>query len=97
VGSIFVLSEEESELRGVAMPEVVRREALVLLRDSVPLREKKRRVEELRFGGAEKFAAGESGGEEGPRREFRRWRAESQSVQGWVWDSPMWPQPLCWV
>jgi hypothetical protein len=54
---------------------MVRRDAVVLLRDSVPLKEKKRRVEELRFGGEEKFAAGDSGGELGPRREFRRWRA----------------------
>ena len=70
---------------------------MVLLRDSVPLREKKRRVEELRLSGTEKFAAGERGGELGPRKELRRRKAVSHSVHGFVCDSPMWPQPLCCV
>jgi hypothetical protein len=78
-------------------PVTVRREAEVLVRDSVPLNEKKRRVEELRFGGEEKVEAGERIGDEGPRRLLRFRRAVSQRVQGWVCDSPMWPQPLCWV
>jgi hypothetical protein len=64
-------------------------DAEVLVRDSVPLREKKRRVEELRFGGEEKVEAGERGGEAGPRRELRCRMAVSHSVQGWVCDSPI--------
>lgn len=35
------------------------------------------------------------GGERGPRMEARRCSAAAQRVQGVVWHSPMWPQPLC--
>lgn len=74
--------------------EIVRREAVEAEREMVWLREKKRRVEAERFTGAGFGAAGESGGDMGPLRSLRRWMAASQRVQGWWWDSPMWPQPL---
>lgn len=73
---------------------MVRREAVEAEREMVWLREKKRRVEAERFTGAALGMDGESGGESGPRSEFRRWMAVVQSVQGCWWDSPMWPQPL---
>lgn len=63
--------------------ETVRREAVEAERDIVWLREKKRRVEPERFTGAGLGAAGERGGDMGPRRSFRRWMAVSQRVQGW--------------
>lgn len=91
------------EDRGVAVPdgpETARRElddAVLVERDNVPLSEKKRRVDDVRFGGTNLVAGGESGGELGPRRLFRRWIAAGQSVQGWVWLSPTCPQPLCCV
>ena len=72
----------------------LRCEAVDAEREMVWLREKKRRVEAERFTGAGLGAAGERGGDMGPRRPFRRWMAASQRVQGWLWDSPMWPQPL---
>lgn len=72
----------------------MRREAVDAEREMVWLREKKRRVEPERFTGAGLGAAGERGGDIGPRRSLRRWMAASQRVQGWWWDSPMWPQPL---
>lgn len=53
---------------------MVRREAVddvVFDRESELLSEKKRRVEELRFGGR-MSTGGESGGEFGPRSAFRR-------------------------
>lgn len=54
------------------------------------MREKKRRVEEERFGDAKGV---DGGGERmaalGPRSEFRRFKAASHSVHGWVCDSPM--------
>lgn len=74
----------------------MRREAVDAEREMVWLREKKRRVEAERFTGAVEGTAGESGGDMGPRRELRRFMAASQRVQGWWWDSPMWPQPLLW-
>lgn len=73
---------------------VLRCEAVDAEREMVWLREKKRRVEAERFTGAGLGTAGERGGDMGPRRPFRRWMAASQRVQGWWWDSPMWPQPL---
>jgi hypothetical protein len=51
----------------------VRRDAFVSVRESVPLREKKRRVDDVRFGGAKSEGGGERGGDIGPRRELRRW------------------------
>lgn len=72
----------------------MRREAAEAEREIVWLREKKRRVDAERFTGAGSGAAGESGGDMGPRRLFKRCSALSQRVQGWWWDSPMWPQPL---
>jgi hypothetical protein len=89
------------ESRGVpGGPEVVRREevdAVVLLRDSVWLSEKKRLVDEARFGGGKLVTGGDNGGELGPRRPLSRWRAASHNVQGCVCDSPKCPQPLCCV
>jgi hypothetical protein len=79
---------------------VMRREVVdvvVLERESVVFSEKKRRVEDARFGGAKVTTAGESGGDMGPRRSFRRWTALSHKVHGCVWLSPTWPQPLCCV
>lgn len=79
-------------------PEVVRREdadALVLERDSVLPSEKKRLVDEARFGGAKVVSGGDKGGEFGPRKLLSLFRADSQSVHGCVCDSPIWPQPLC--
>jgi hypothetical protein len=70
----------------------VRRDADVLERES----EKKRRVEDVRFGGA-KVVAGERGGDMGPRRLLRREMAASQRVHGCVCDSPICEHPLCWV
>jgi hypothetical protein len=74
--------------------EIVRREAVDAEREICWLREKKRRVEPERFTGAGLGTAGERGGDMGLRRSLRRWIAASQRVQGWWWDSPMWPQPL---
>lgn len=73
-------------------PDTVRRDAVVLDREI----EKKRRVDELRLGGAKKLpVVGEvMSGEFGPRRSLRRWSATSHSVHGSVWDSPICPQPL---
>lgn len=74
-------------------PEMARREeavdALVDERDSVPLKEKNRRVDDERFGGTKAETGGESGGELGPRRWLSRPSARSHRVQGWVCDSPM--------
>jgi hypothetical protein len=74
-------------------PETARRElvdALVDDRESCPLSEKKRRVDELRFGGeAKSIAGGETGGELGPRIAFSFWIAVSHSVHGCVCDSPI--------
>ena len=78
----------ESEALDADVPE--RRElvdALVLERDSCPLSEKKRRVDEARLGAG--VAGGESGGEPGPRRLLSRWMALSHSVHGWSCDSPI--------
>jgi hypothetical protein len=68
--------------------------------DSVCDSDRKRRIDAERLGGGKKLAwwtGGEMGGEFGPRREYRRWMAESHSVSGCVDDSPMWPQPESWV
>jgi len=79
-------------------PDAVRRDEVVLERESVLLlSEKKRRVVEARLGGAKFTAGGLRGGDKGPRRSLRRCRAASHSVHGCVCDSPMWPQPLCCV
>jgi hypothetical protein len=90
--------ELESDVLGVITPEgpeAARREfvdALVEDRESCPLNEKKRRVDELRFGGdAKSTAGGETGGELGPRIALSFWIAASHSVHGCVCDSPMWP------
>lgn len=72
-------------------------EAMVLERDSVPLSEKNRRADGERLGGGKFAAERDNGGELGPRRAFRRARPSLQSVNGWVCDSPIWPQPLCEV
>jgi hypothetical protein len=84
------------ESRGVPGdgPEIVRRDVVVLERDS----EKKRRVDEVRFGGAKSIPGGDSGGElRPPRCTLRRAIAASQRAHGCVCDSPRWPQPLCCV
>lgn len=68
-------------------PEIVRRDAVVLERDS----EKKPRTDEERFGGAAKasVAGGDSGGELGPPRcSFSLAIALGQSVHGCLCDSP---------
>jgi hypothetical protein len=86
----------ESEVLGTDVPE--RRElvdALVFERESWPLSEKKRRVDELRFGVV--VTGGDSGGEFGPRRLLSRWMALSHSVHGRSCDSPICPHPLCWL
>lgn len=49
-------------------------------------REKKRRLEDVRFGGRKVVGGEDRGGELGERRSFRRVRALEQRVQGWVWD-----------
>ncbi len=72
----------------------MRREAADAEREMVWLSEKKRRVDAVRFTGAGFGAAGERGGDIGPRRSFNRWNAASQRVQGCWCDSPIWPQPL---
>jgi hypothetical protein len=91
----------DDESRGVPGGLVAARRsadvAEVLERDNVLLREKKRRLEDVRFSGAKVVGGEDKGGELGPRRSFRRCSAASQSVQGWVWDSPRCPQPLCCV
>lgn len=51
-------------------------------REIVWLSEKKRRVDAERFTGAG-LAAGDKGGDMGPRRSLSRSRAASQRVQGW--------------
>jgi hypothetical protein len=77
------------DARGVVAPEgldTVRRDvddAAVFERDSVPLREKKRRVDEVRFTGPPySRPAGDRGGEFGPRSSFKRRIAASHNVQG---------------
>ena len=60
----------------------MRREAVDAEREICWLREKNRRVEPERFTGAGLGAAGERGGDMGPRRSFSRWMAASQRVQG---------------
>jgi hypothetical protein len=71
------------ESRGSSGEETVRRDADEAEREIVWLREKKRRVDAERFTGAEVGAGGERGGDMGPRSVLSRWRAVSQSVQGW--------------
>lgn len=68
---------------GESGEERVRREAVEVEREIVWLREKKRRVDAERLTGAGVGAAGDRGGDMGPRRSFRRCSAVSQSVQGW--------------
>lgn len=75
------------------MEAAVRRDAVDVEREMVWLREKKRRVDAERLGGA----GGDRSGDMGPRRLLSRWMAVVQSVHGWWCDSPMWPQPLLWV
>ena len=56
-------------------PDIARRDAedaLVEERDNVVLNEKKRRVDDVRFGGTKLVAGGDSGGEFGPRIPFKR-------------------------
>lgn len=66
--------------------ETIRREnddVPVFERDKVPLREKKRRVDEVRFTGPPySKPVGERGGEFGPRSAFKRRIASSHNVQG---------------
>lgn len=79
----------ESEFLDADVPE--RREvfeAVVLERESCPLSEKNRRVDEVRLANTG-FAGGDSGGEPGPRRLLSRWMALSHSVHGWSCDSPI--------
>lgn len=92
-GSVVVGEKYEVSLEGSG-EETVRRDAVEAEREMVWLREKKRRVDPDRFTGAGLGTAGERGGDMGPRRSFRRLRAALQRVQGWWWDSAIWPQPL---
>lgn len=88
---------ERTEAARAGPPEL---EALPLLalRDSVWLRDRKRRLEAERLGGAKGAGeAGVRGGELGPRRAWRRERAASQRVRGAVVEGPRCPQPECWV
>ena len=79
------------EVRSVAVPEgleLARREnddAFVEERERVPLREKNRRVDEERFGGAKLTGGDDKGGELGPRSSLSRFIAVVQRVQGCVW------------
>jgi hypothetical protein len=82
-------------LRGTGGPEIVRRDADVLERESE--REKKRRVDDERLGGGGLITWGESGGVMGPRSSLSRFTAPSHSVHGWVCEGATWPQPLCCV
>lgn len=96
-----LLDVEALRLGALVGPDMARREelvdALVEDRDSVWLSEKKRRVDDDRFGGLKDESGGDSGGEFGPRRWFNLPSATSHSVHGCVCDSPMCPHPLCWV
>lgn len=91
--------------RGVCLPSAAaldrdEREAMLDVRDSVCDSDRKRRLDAERLGGGKKlvcWVGEEIGGELGPRREYRRWMASSQRVRGCVEDSPMCPQPECWV
>lgn len=80
---------ESRGVGGPGGPDSVRRDADVLDRES----EKKRRVDDVRLG-AKLVAGGESGGEPGPRRLFKRCIAASHNVHGCVWLSPTCPHPL---
>jgi len=85
-GSAVVGKKYEVSLEGSG-EETVRRDAVEAEREMVWLREKKRRVDPERFTGAGLGAAGERGGDMGPRRSFKRLSAALQRVQGWWWDS----------
>jgi hypothetical protein len=64
------------ESRGVPGGPVAARRgadvAEVLERDNVLLREKKRRLEDVRFSGVKVVGGDDRGGELGPRRSFKR-------------------------
>lgn len=96
-----MLDVESLRLGAFVGPEMARLEeavdALVDERDSVPLSEKNRLVDDDRFGGTKVAIGGESGGEFGPRKRFSLSSALSHKVQGCVCDSPICPHPLCWV
>lgn len=81
------LEVESLRLGAPVGPEMARREdavdALVEARESWPLSEKKRRVDDERLGGAAKDATpGESGGELTPRYFWSLSSALSHSVHG---------------
>jgi hypothetical protein len=73
----------------------VRRDADVLERESE--REKKRRVDDERFGGGGLMTCGDIGGVMGPRSSLSRFTAPSHRVHGCVCEGATWPQPLCCV
>lgn len=101
---VAAIEELDVEKEPPAGPDMLRREPELVLA-FIALRVRPEPKDAMRFdsfecngfgGGLKLGSIGDiRDGDIGPRSSRSRFSAAAQSFQGSVWDSPMWPQPLC--